>query len=272
MECKMSKYLLIVILLVITSCSQNNIDKLHSSGQKSQTSTSNAKNITGELDINAAFRMVFGSYNNVKNMSEWKANKEFLDKYDIEETPLAIDEDSLLYVKPLAIESFKENNIDKKIIITISSPYSDFEDCHACGVVIGGMLFSKANNEWKLDIDQRYITIDGEFGHINEEYELVKIGDMHYGILLYPAYSGSGFNYKNLILITQVNNELKKVLELDKSSNNEGEADGRTRKLYSYDSKYAFIPKQGSEYYDLVIVQRGKLSLKKKNSMVIKQR
>lgn len=263
----MNKYLLTLILLILTGCSVNQMGKLHPVEQESQSPSLKTKTVSGELDINTAFCTVFGDYNNMENMSEWKVNKDFVEKHKLDDWG-SVDENTILYVKPILIESFKENNIEKKIIIT-KSHYANFDDCHACGVIIGGMVFSRVNNEWKLDIDQRYVTMDGEFGDIKAKHELVKIGNDRCGILLFPSYFGPE-TYEGLILITRVDNELKSVLDLTKSGNNANDADGEMIKLWSYDSKYSFIPKDSSEYYNFNLITTGTMYAEEGYRKIIK--
>ncbi|MBI4852666.1 MAG: hypothetical protein HY819_12790 [Acidobacteria bacterium] len=259
---------LIIALIIFIVFYGGNIEQKTQTPQTfilTENKNSNVITSTNELEKDKAMLLVFGNYNNIKDISEWVITKQDINKHKIPEDWLLTEEKTILYVKPIVVESFKEGNTDKKLIITKAHPNEKFDDCHACGVIIGGILFSKINGEWKLDIDQRYITLDGEFGDIDFNYELAKIGNNRYGIIMFPLYSGLGIDNEKLFLITVVNNELRKVLEADKSGNNEGVGHG---KLWRYDSKYKFIPQQRSEYYNFSLNTSGTMYSNNKSKII----
>src|SRR5438552_12619505 len=94
----------------------------------------NSKYFKGDFDEEKALKLIYGNYDKTKDVSNWSITAKERELYKI-------DEDwTDLFARTMLIESYIEDNIQKRILITKSSAYITFESCHGCGVIISGAV------------------------------------------------------------------------------------------------------------------------------------
>jgi len=59
---------------------------------------------------------------------------------------------------------FEDNGIKKFLLLTKSIPVGAPFGCHACAPLIGAAIFSKKNNFWKVESQNKFLLYAGEYG------------------------------------------------------------------------------------------------------------
>jgi hypothetical protein len=75
---------------------------------------------------------------------------------------------------------FREGDRDMHILLTETSPL-EWNACHACGVVLGGALFSYGEFGWEAVVETPLIEHVGGFGEAPDG-ELIKVGPDEHGV------------------------------------------------------------------------------------------
>lgn len=98
---------------------------------------------------------------------------------------------------------YREDNIDKHIVITATVPANEDYGCHACAPLIGGAVFRRLGKYWVLEAENKYITVMGKFGSTDREViRLAKIGPDRFGVIFQgdDVHQGYISNYISLIV------------------------------------------------------------------------
>ncbi len=187
-----------------------------------------AQVITGDFDSGRALELLYGSYNPQGQFSEWQPDSDELQQFEFpSETPT-------LYTSVNLTEKFEQDGTERYLMLTETVP-PDYT-CHACPPAIGGTLFSKHGDGWRIDSSTHYINQYGEYG-TGPTAELVQFVPGRYIVFLTPLYTGT-FQEKSLVLVAEVGGTLKEILSID-SFAGQGETDGNA---WEYNSQWQFIP------------------------------
>lgn len=89
------------------------------------------------------------------------------------------------FIEPLYDAAYVENGLDKHVVIATLTPRPRSEyDCHACTPMLGGAVFRRDGNLWRIEskglkIEPGHAWFDGKHGRL----ALVHVGPDRYGLL-----------------------------------------------------------------------------------------
>jgi hypothetical protein len=98
---------------------------------------------------------------------------------------------------------YKENGIDKRIVLVATAPAENAPACHACALLVGGAVFRSSADGWVAESRNPYIAVKGKYGTVeNERMRVFKVGPEHYGVLFEgdDMHQGNVTNYVSLIV------------------------------------------------------------------------
>lgn len=133
--------------------------------------------ISNSLTESKAMQMVFGNYEPASKTSFWKTykidenieNERYIEKYKLSSVKA-----SVLYFK-----GYKENNIDKYLLISITpvngEGYGVLDSFRPAGGIPSIVVFIKKNGYWKIEMAQKHTGEWGPFGYPGEP-TLVTVG------------------------------------------------------------------------------------------------
>jgi hypothetical protein len=159
---------------------------------------------------------------------------------------------------------YKENGIDKYVLVTQTRPDNDhWYECHACAPLIGCVVFAKSGNGWVMQSQNKYIGVIGKFGWINKEtiggprdkVELLKVGAEKYGVLIRGDDVHQGYENYYIYLIVPY----KDVLKVSLADGIEGAGSGACLDLAAENRQgiyFAFDKNDAFEYYDLTVTKQ----------------
>lgn len=213
--------------------------------------------------------MIFANEKTGQWYANWTATAEQSRDFFHDESPDQVNS-HVFMVLP-----FYANRTDNYLILTASVPGSDDDptqswDCHACAPVIGGAVLSMKDNVWELTAKTLDIGNVGEWGRI-QEGNLVVIGRDHYAVLFELTYMAQGNIDKAMVIIGQVGDQIKVLLNIATGSNDTDgtcamsvdDARRAHRKMnyqewcYDYVSQHYFVSDKNSSYYDLIVSYAG---------------
>ena len=255
--------------------SQNN-GRLIVSQLGTSTSSKSAIAVTEPFIVKTALRLLYGE--NVEIMAddksqEWYAQWEPTSKQAKE----FFNDDSIQYIdsRVFMVLPFHSNNTDNYLILTTSvpdagdGPLTNYS-CHACAPLLGGAILTLQHGAWVVTAKTLHIGNIGQWGK-TEQGNLVVIGRDRYAVLFQYTFMGQGDVDKSLVLVGQVGDQLKILLDVyTASSDLDGScelaqdiAQQKHQKFnyeewcYDYVSKHYFVVDSRSEYYDFVISYAG---------------
>lgn len=140
--------------------------------------------LTGELDVKAALAALYGG--------ETWADASLRGYASFADTDRA-------FVAPLFDAAFVEQGLDKHVVIATLTPRPiDEFGCHACTPLLGGAVFARDGDSWRIEAEGRLIEPGNAWG---TELSLVRIGAERYGVLHRIDDLGGGIEYKQASLI-----------------------------------------------------------------------
>ncbi len=150
------------------------------------------------------------------------------------------------------VVGYQEDGIDKYQVVTARA----FDTCHPCRAIIDAAIFSRHNDRWQVDINQKAITQGGSMGRIDKG-SWVPIGSHKYGVLLLGTYCGQGGCGATTIIITEINGIFREVFRQQTSGDyydpiNPSRAEGRYVSHIRFQESFSAEP-----YYNLVVEQAG---------------
>lgn len=89
------------------------------------------------------------------------------------------------FIEPLFDAAYVEDGVDKHVVIATVTPRPRSQyDCHACSSMLGGAVFRRDGNEWRieskgLEIEPGHAWLDGR----HDRLALVRIGPNRFGLL-----------------------------------------------------------------------------------------
>ena len=158
-----------------------------------------------------------------------------------------------------------KNNNSSKCIVLIESRCR-ICDAHIAKANLGIVLFETTDDNLDSIYDQNNITELGKFGSSPDAY-LVNIGKDNIGIAFNDGIMHQGFIVMHYVLLANVNNVYKQVLDVKTSE----DASGSGYKGYNYqwDSEVAFIEGNNKMFYDIRIYSKGTKRIDKNDNYEI---
>jgi len=127
--------------------------------------------ITGNFDDIKALELLYGTYRPELKAALWQgiAVPEKIQQNDFPKEGLT---------KPILSLDFQEGGVSKHMFLTATLD-PNFSDCHACAPLIGGAIFVRVGDKWKIEREFPYLMINGAYGN-PPELEWKKIGKDRY--------------------------------------------------------------------------------------------
>lgn len=114
------------------------------------------------------------------------------------------------FIEPLYDAAYVEDGVDKHVVIATLTPKprSQF-DCHACSSMLGGAVFRREGDEWRIEsiglkIEPAHAWLDGN----HDRLALVRVGRNKYGLLHEVDDVGQGHESMSASLIFGVDGVL----------------------------------------------------------------
>lgn len=234
---------------------------------QSKDHSANGRFLKGAFTAARAMELIYGRpYDAMNAISDWKPNQAHTYPDD---WPDKIDVDVLLDT------SYIESGIPQHLLVTWAMPQMRYANdrftCHACGVLIGLVLFAKTSEGWKVKASDLQFGYFGAWGHPPSPISLQAIGQSRYGIAIHTDDEGQGISDEGIVILAPVGDSFGKIFDSNLGENLD--ADGCSGKIrpdmlddcVDYDGDVDFLPDPHSDYYDLVLTKRIYRSLSKKN-------
>ncbi len=127
--------------------------------------------------------------------------------------------------------------------------------CHACGPYIGGAIFEKDNNEWKMTYTDKYVGVLGSYGQAPKP-SILEVGNNKKAFEFIISDGGQGYFGDYLTMYYFINDKYKQVLQVQVSDDDQG-ADLPQNKTYKWSSTITTKPVPNSDFYNIVIEKTG---------------
>lgn len=197
----MQKYILlfaISILLVIPA--------------KAFSSTSDVLSLGSEFDERQALKAFFGNCEPEQLISKWSLPDSFFSS-EINQSRSGRqywgEEKRNVQTELIKTFSYQNEGIEKKFLVTSTTPTGSWFGCHACVPLLGGFVWEKINNEWLLTGFKEYVTFTGGWGKIKtDQMEILPEAD---ALLIKNHHVGQGYHTYSASIIAQVGIEISKI-------------------------------------------------------------
>lgn len=209
--------------------------------------------LEGDFDNGKALKLMYGNFNPETKRAQWKPTRGDLDKFNFYSDIKAV------YSRAYFAKAFQENGNTRYFVITRTAPAK--EDCEDCVPVLGGAVFTKQGDEWKLDAQTKALTRTGLHGELSNG-KLIKIGADRYGVAFHWKATNLGVTEEGELLIAETKSGLKEVFSMVTGGNNrkyceENKLDADDPACWSYKSTIEYLPNANSGYNDIRITSTG---------------
>ena len=208
--------------------------------------------IQGEFDNGKALQQIYGNYNSEAKRSVWKPKQEELSKFRY------YDDIKSLQSRAVFSKSFQQGDRNRVFVVTKTAPPRD--ECEDCVPVLGAALFTKVDDQWRLDEQAKAITRTGMNGELNGG-KLVKIAANKYGVLFNWKHTSMGVTEEGALLLAETKNGLKEVFSMVTGSNNKAycQENGLYEddpNCWGFNSKLDIVSSDEG-FYDLKVTMQG---------------
>ena len=145
--------------------------------------------ITGAFDDIKALEVVYGPYHPEVKAAYWTGMN----------PPTTLSQSASDFtgkdglVKIVFSQEYREGNDTKRILFTQTNLTEGGNDCHACGVLLGAIIFVHVGDKWRIESENRYLDVMGVNGeppelswvNIGKDIHVitVKMTDIHQGVV-----------------------------------------------------------------------------------------
>jgi hypothetical protein len=217
------------------------------------------KTLSGRADAGKALRLLYGNYDAGQGSARWTLSQPEIERFEFNPDDFEKGRRDV-FVKLVFWGLFKQGGQERYILITGAAP--PHYECHACAPIIGGAIFSRSGNVWKLDTDTRFITRMGSYGEVNSDGLLVSIGPDRHGVLFRPGWTGQGYTYQSVVILGETGGEIREIASIPQTDGDNvgtcGEKEEPANQpCFSYQARVDFVPGRNREYHDLRIRTTG---------------
>jgi hypothetical protein len=146
---------------------------------------------------------------------------------------------------------FKEDGIDKHVIITATAPADKDYQCHACELLIGGAVFRRSAGGWLIESQNKYVAAKGKYGSMEGEIiSLLDIGPAKYGVLIRGTDSHQGYVANYVSLLVPYEKSINEALMLSIEGPSEGVCEDAVWEQ-DIELKSVKSQKESPEYFDM---------------------
>jgi hypothetical protein len=148
----------IITLILIASLSSN-------LASVSQVMAQDVRSFAGEFDVEKALKLVYGDL-----IWSDKILKQFENFKDSDEARICSVFDA----------SFKEQHVEKHVVIAALTPNVEYYGCHACWPLLGGAVFRNDGEQWSIESESKVLEPGNGWG---DKFSLVKTGQDQHGVV-----------------------------------------------------------------------------------------
>lgn len=135
------------------------------------------------------------------------------------------------------------------------------EGCgHICQATIGGAIFKKEQDKWRLDIEKESVASVGTFGNV-PRHEIVEIGSGRWGMLFHNAYARGDYTEKWSVLVAAVDYDgletVDVLLTFDAGFDNQQYCGPEIEPCHGYDATVQFLSGEHPTHYDAHVTTSG---------------
>lgn len=277
----LSRLMLVAAIFGLTGCAALAADTPATQSPAPET----AKVIPGEFTDAKAMYLIFGNYNPLTEHSKTILTPEELARYPLVNVSVPPEEDSATVEPkdgdksdartseteanenqaepPMEMEAqvnfskaYRNGGTERRILLV--TVFSENFNCHTCQPILGGAVFTKVGDGWRLDSFTKCIGQMGVFNIIREG-RLVQLGKDRFGVLIQPEDWAQGQFSRDLAIIAEVEGNLSLACYVTNvDGDNSGNAEpGKMDDQFRFSSKLTFPKKKGSEWFDILIETKG---------------
>ena len=223
--------------------------------------------LAGEFDNGKALQAMYGSYNADLKRAQWKPTKGELDRFNF------YNNIQTLYSKAYFTKQFQQNGTDRYFVITRTAPSK--ADCADCVPVLGGAVFTKVGEEWRLDSQSKALTRTGLHGELSGG-RTIKLSADKTGVLFHWKAVNDGIAEEGDLLIAETSAGLKEVFSMVTGGNNRKQCEDTGRyeddpSCWAYSSKLEFVTNPESKMADVRVTTTGNKPVENDEIVPIKE-
>lgn len=144
----------------------------------------------------------------------------------------------------------------------------DIDSCHACAPEIGAITYKKQANEWAVISKQPSFTSFGSWGEAGDvKPEPLLLSKLTTSFLLDTSYGNTGMFTSGKTIFSFADDTWRDLGNITTEENNAGACDETVpptdefyRKCWAYEGKISIVPKQNTQYPDLLVTRTGTFS------------
>ncbi len=198
-----------------------------------------ARTITGHFNDIKALELLYGPYKREANAALWQGISLPPDFAEAKRLPI---KEGL--TKRILSQDYQERDVNKHFFLTATRPNEPAGGCHACPVLIGGAIFVRLGDRWKIEREFPYLMISGAFGE-PPELKWTRIGRNHFALFEKFTDIGQGYLYFSRKIIGIGENEGVPLLSIAEG------ADGNRGEDVNVDMT---MMESSSDYWDAKVV------------------
>lgn len=206
-----------------------------------------------ELSNTQVLKLLFPDKKVEKDIVTHKIKKEELTK--IKDSEISLERE--FYTNIVFIKDFKQNNKNKRIVVTQSK--DDTYSCHICAPLVGVALLENNNKKWEVVTKHEFIDKFGTWGNVMPP-TFVKIGSDNYALRFTEPYMGMGVTSERTYFIAQVKDTFKTILRVDDSYEDNFGTCGKEVHIecYKFNAEIKFSENTKEAFYPVTITRSGK--------------
>lgn len=152
-------------------------------------------------------------------------------------------------IRPKLSQAYTQAGLEKYLLLAEIPG----KDCRDCSASIGGAVFEKVGNDWKVVVEDKHIITLGAFGRAPTG-DFIKLGADTYGVRFNDPYTKTNTLGNRLIIITAAEGRLR--IALDVITAVAHYAENGTAEWY-YNSDVTFVAGKNENYDDIQITTYG---------------
>lgn len=219
-----------------------------------------------ELSERQILTTLYGNFNEASSSATWMPNEVELQRLysvlQISDSSSEYEEQVSKVLGAINLSPTKDGGEMRAVLISTRPSNSGYE-CHACGVALGSAFFKKNSGAWTLLAHDVAFDRSGEWGEPTVPSTIALSPGPNNAFLYYESGMNQGVEWSYLQIHTVVDGRMEKVFDKHILVNNSGNVLGYKElgypapEEYSFSSKLFLVPKEGSDYYDIIVTATG---------------
>jgi hypothetical protein len=153
--------------------------------------------------------------------------------------------------------TYQNDGIQKKFLVTSTTPTGSWFGCHACVPLLGGFVWERINNEWLLTGFNEYVAFTGGWGEIKaDQMEILPEAN---ALLIKNHHVGQGYHTYSAKIVAQIGAKISKIWGGVTGRSNKGacghDPDGKLiLECWGYEYSINFVNGTNERFPDLHLV------------------